>query len=136
MDTNGIPISYRTFPGNTNDCETMYPYLKEIKRDFDDIGRVIVVADKGLNTSPNIVRNTLCHDGYVFSQKVRGANAELREYVLDESGYVWISDDYKIKSRIYPRVVHVKDIQGKQKQIRLDEKQRLTGKPPLLKREI
>ena len=123
MDTKGIPISYRLFPGNTNDCETMYPYLNEIKRDFDDIGRVIIVADKGLNTSPNIVKNTLNGDGYVFSQKVRGANTELQEYVLDENGYTWISDDYKIKSRIYPKIVYVKDIYGKQKQVRLDEKQ-------------
>jgi len=123
MDTKGIPISYRTFPGNTNDCETMYPYLKEIKRDFDDIGRVIVVADKGLNTSPNIVNNRLSHDGYVFSQKVRGANADLQKYVLDENGYEWIGDDYKIKSRIYPRTVYVTDAHGKQKKVQLDEKQ-------------
>jgi len=78
MDTAGVPVSYRLFPGNTNDCETMYPYLNEVKRCFDDIGRVIVVADKGLNTSPNIVKNTLNGDGYVFSQKVRGANAVLQ----------------------------------------------------------
>lgn len=123
MDTKGIPIAYRLFSGNTNDCETMYPHLQDIKRDFDDIGRVIIVADKGLNTSPNIVRNTLDRDGYVFSQKVRGANAELREYVLDENGYEWLSDDYKIKSRVYPRIVYVTDVQGKQKQVRLDEKQ-------------
>ena len=123
MDIDGVPISYKTFPGNTNDCETMYPYLNQIKRDFDDIGRVIVVADKGLNTSPNIVKNTLNHDGYVFSQKVRGANAELQEYVLDESGYTPMGDDYKIKSRIYPRIIYVTDMHGKQKQVRLDEKQ-------------
>ena len=124
MDTAGIPISYKLFQGNTNDCETMYPYLTEVKRDFDDIGRVIVVADKGLNTSPNIVENTLGHDGYVFSQKVRGANNELQKYVLEEHGYARINDDYRIKSRIYPRIVYVKDIiTGQQKQVRFDEKQ-------------
>jgi len=123
MDTCGIPISYRLFPGNTNDCETMFPYLTQIKRDFADIGRIIVVADKGLNTSPNLVSNTLNGNGYVFSQKVRGANGELQKYVLDEKGYAWISDDYKIKSRLHPRIVYVKDIHGKEKQVRLDEKQ-------------
>jgi len=123
MDTEGVPISYRLFPGNTNDCETMFPYLTQIKRDFADIGRIIVVADKGLNTSPNLVGNTLNGDGYVFSQKVRGSNAELQKYVLDENGYVWISEDYKIKSRLHPRIVYVKDIHGKEKQVRLDEKQ-------------
>ena len=123
MDTAGVPISYRLFAGNTNDCETLYPYLTQVKRDFDDIRRVIVVADKGLNTSPNIVSNTLQGDGYVFSQKVRGANGELQEYVLDNNGYTWLNDDYKIKSRLFPRIVYVTDTNGKQKQVRLDEKQ-------------
>jgi len=123
MDTAGVPVSYRLFPGNTNDCETMYPYFSQVKRDFDDIGRVIIVADKGLNTSANIVKTTLNRDGYVFSQKVRGANGELQQYVLDENGYTWISDDYKIKSRIHPRIVYVTDVHGKQKEVRLDEKQ-------------
>jgi len=122
VDSDGIPMSYRLFPGNTNDCETMFPFLTQIKHSFN-VGRVIVVADKGLNTSPNIIDNTLNRDGYVFSQKVRGANKELRDYVEAETGYEWIGDDYKIKSRIYPRIVYVTDMYGKEKQIRLDEKQ-------------
>ena len=122
MDTMGIPISYGLFPGNTNDCETLVPLMAKMKRDYN-IGRTIVVADKGLNTSNNIVFNTLRHDGYVYSQTVRGGNKELKIFVLDENGYAWQGDDYKIKSRSYPRTINVKTATGQTKKVPIDEKQ-------------
>ena len=122
MDTMGIPISYGLFPGNTNDCETLIPLITGMKRDFG-LGRVIVVADKGMSTQRNIVFNLLQGDGYVYSQTVRGAHKELKEYVLDEDGYRLAGEDFKIKSRLYPREISVTDIYGKIKRVRIDEKQ-------------
>jgi len=52
-DSSGIPITYGLFPGNTNDCETYVPLFKEIRKNFN-LGRTIVVADKGMNTGNNI----------------------------------------------------------------------------------
>lgn len=122
VDNKGIPISYSLFPGNTNDCETLIPTTREMKREFG-LDKVIVVADKGMNTHKNIVFNLLQGDGYVYSQTVRGGHKELKDFVLDESGYRQIGEDYKIKSRVYPREVTVKDIRGKLKKVRIDEKQ-------------
>ena len=122
MDADGIPLSYGLFPGNTNDCETLLPMLAETKEAYG-IGRAIIVADKGMNTSVNIASCVLGGYGYVFSQTVRGGNKELKQYVLNEEGYKWIGDDYKKKSRLYPREITVKDIRGKEKKIRVDEKQ-------------
>jgi thiol-disulfide isomerase/thioredoxin len=75
MDTKGIPVSYDLFPGNTNDCETLMPILDKVKKDYE-IGRTIVVADKGVNTADNIAFILARGDGYVYSQTVRGANIE------------------------------------------------------------
>lgn len=122
MDTMGIPISYGLFPGNTNDCETLIPILAKVKRDYG-IGRTVIVADKGMNTSNNIVFNLLHHDGYVYSQTVRGGNKELKDYVCNENGYRQIGDEYKIKSRVYPRIVNVKTATGGTKKVSIDEKQ-------------
>jgi len=122
MDTMGIPISYKLFPGNTNDCETVRPMLAELKRDYD-IGRVIIVADKGNNTAKNINYHVMRGDGYVYSQTVRGAHKELKNYVFDEDGYIWLGDDYKIKSRIYPREISVIGNNNKPVKKRIDEKQ-------------
>jgi transposase len=122
MDSDGIPISYKLYPGNTNDCETLRPGLAEIKRN-SDFGRVIVVADKGINSQKNIVFNLLQGDGYVYSQTVRAGHKELKDFVLDESDYRQIGEGYKIKSRVYPREINVKDIYGNKKTVRIDEKQ-------------
>jgi hypothetical protein len=122
MDTMGMPISYDLFPGNTNDCSTLIPLLAKMKREYD-IGRVIVVADKGMNTGMNIAFNLIKKDGYVYSQTVRGGHKELKDYVLDDSGYRQMGDGYKIKSRLYPREVIVQDKDGKNKKVRIDEKQ-------------
>ena len=122
MDADGIPISYGLFPGNTNDCETLLPMLAETK-DAYDLGRAIIVADKGMNTSTNISSCVLGGYGYVFSQTVRGGSNELKQYVLNENGYKWIGEDYKKKSRLYPREITVRDIHGKEKKVRIDEKQ-------------
>ena len=122
MDAMGMPVSYDLFPGNTNDCSTLIPLLAKMKKEYD-IGRVIVVADKGMNTGMNIAFNLIKRDGYVYSQTVRGGHKELKEYVLDNNGYRQVGDGYRIKSRLYPREIIVEDANGKSKKVRIDEKQ-------------
>jgi hypothetical protein len=121
-DTMGLPISYGLFPGNTNDCETLIPILRQMKQRFN-MDRAIVVADKGMNCSDNIAFNILHGDGYVFSQTIRGGNKELKAYALNPDGYRAYGEDYKIKSRIYPRIIYVTDIAGGKKKVDIDEKQ-------------
>ena len=122
MDTTGIPILYDLFPGNINDCETFMPILAKAKKDYA-VGRTIVVADKGVNTADNIAFSLVKGDGYIFSQTVRGAKKELKAYVLDDSGYSQIGNDYKIKSRLYPREIAVSNAQGGRSKVLIDEKQ-------------
>jgi len=122
MDTKGIPILYDLFPGNINDCETLMPVLDKVKKDYG-VGRTIVVADKGVNTADNIAFCLARGDGYVYAQTVRGANKELKDYVLDQPGYRQIGDDYKIKSRLYPREIAVSNAEGGRSKVRIDELQ-------------
>lgn len=98
MDRQGIPVSYDLFPGNTVDCETLMPVIDTVKKDFE-IGRIIIVADKGINTNDNIAFSLAQGDGYVYSQTVLGGNKELRDFVLDNSVYR-ITKDFMINSRL------------------------------------
>ena len=132
-DSSGIPITYGLFPGNTNDCETYVPLFKEIRKDFH-LGRIIVVADKGMNTGDNIAYCLLSGNGYVFSQSVRGGNKELKDYVLDPQGYRPLGDGFRIKSRQYPRTIYVTNREGKKKKVQLDEKQVVFYSPDYDKR--
>jgi len=122
MDTQGIPIAYELFPGNTNDCETLLPILAQVKKTYQ-IGRTIVVADKGVNTADNIAFCLVRGDGYVYAQTVRGGNQELKAYVLDGAGYRQLGDDGKSKSRLYPREIAISNAQGGRSKVRIDEKQ-------------
>ena len=122
VDSSGIPISYRLFPGNTNDCETFIPVMADMKKRYGT-SRTIVVADKGLNTGDNIAFDILAGNGYVFSQKVRGAARELKDYVLDDSGYRALNEGFRSKSRLYPREIWVTTKEGKKTKVTVDEKQ-------------
>ena len=127
MDSLGLPMCYKLFEGNTNDCLTLKPMVQELQKNYE-IGKVVVVADKGLNTGNNIVYNKAIGNGYVMSLSIRGSNAEMKKFVLDESGYEYNSDKtYKKKSRLYPREVIVtkKDKNGKviKRKVLVDEKQ-------------
>jgi transposase len=122
MDNNGIPISYGLYPGNTLDKQTFRPMLGEIQRKFD-LGRVIVVADRGMTTGDNIYYTLSAKDGYVLSYSVLGSDASFKKYVLDEKGYRSGEDGFKIKSRLYPREIKVTMESGKKKKVAVDEKQ-------------
>ena len=124
MDTNGLPITYELFSGNTNDCLTYRPNFSRIKKEFD-LGRVISVADKGMTTGDNIwyTINTPSKDGYVFSMSVRGADKEMKAFVLNDDGYEWLGDEYKRKSRKYPRTIQVTSNSGKKLKKIVHEKQ-------------
>jgi len=126
MDSLGLPMSYGLFPGNTNDCLTLKPMIQKLQKNYS-IGKVIVVADKGLNTGKNIVYQKAIGNGYVMSLSIRGANQELKDFVLNENGYVYNQDKtYKKKSRLYPREVeYIKTVNGKpiKAKTTVDEKQ-------------
>ena len=127
MDTLGLPMCYKLFEGNTTDCLTLKPMVQELQKNYD-VDRVIVVADKGLNTGNNIAYNKAIGNGYVMSLSIRGANTEMKEFVLKEDGYTYNNDKtYKKKSRFYPREITItkKDKNGKVTKTKttVDEKQ-------------
>ena len=95
MDSNGIPISAKVFPGNTADSKTLIPVLNEVKTNFG-LDRTVIVADKGMNSLENI--DIICNngDGYMFSQILKGKKGKRFESRLfDESLYTVVDNDYK-----------------------------------------
>ena len=119
LDKQGFPISYNLFPGNTSEKETLIPEISNIKRRHN-INRVIVVADRGLNCSDNMIKmagidlDKKNRDGYIYGQSVRGADQEFKNWILSDNYIVdKISDDdgneiiFKHKSRIYPKKMYI-----------------------------
>jgi transposase len=91
MDSNGLPVSMSIFPGNTSDSITLQPTMKDVKESYG-LGRLIVVADKGLNSSKNIDVIVNNGDGFVFSQILRGKKGQrYNERLFNNSG--WTSNE-------------------------------------------
>lgn len=143
LDKQGFPISYNLFPGNTSEKETLIPEIKNIKKRHN-IDKVIVVADRGLNCSDNMIKTAGIdldkknRDGYVYGQSVRGADKEFKDWVLSGNYKVdKIKDDdgnkiiFKHKSRIYPKKMYItredkgltKNGNKKKQSILVDQKQ-------------
>lgn len=126
MDTNGIPMAFHTFSGNESEKTNMLPEIQRVKKDYE-INRIIIVADRGLNTSDNtsILSGTNAsdeknNDGYVYGQSIRGADAEFKKWVLEPDGYVTTMEKnkdgedipFKHKSRLYAKEITKKDANG------------------------
>lgn len=146
MDASGIPIAYNLFSGNESEKLSLSPEIKRLKNKFK-FERTIVVADRGLNCSDNIINisgtsleMSKNKNGYVYGQSVRGADAEFKEWVLKKEEYTTdiIKDEienkeikFTHKSRIYPKKMYItRDDKGltecgnKKKQwIEVDQKQ-------------
>ncbi|WAM35774.1 IS1634 family transposase [Caldicellulosiruptor acetigenus] len=122
MDTNGIPITYKLFPGNAPDKTTLIPALRTIQKEYS-LGRIIVVADKGLTTGDNIWYILSAKNGYILSYSIRGADKDFQKYVLDQSGYIEKGEGFKIKSRLYPREIQITTASGKKIKKTVDELQ-------------
>ena len=94
MDKIGIPLSYDLFPGNESEKLQMRPALKTTKAKYG-IDRTIIVADRGQNTSDNLVfiagkndDDHTNHDGYVYGQSIIGADKEFKTWAISQEGFV------------------------------------------------
>jgi hypothetical protein len=88
MDANGLPVGMTIFPGNTSESQTLDPAMHDVKQAWG-LGRLVVVADKGVNSSANIDRIVNGGDGFVFSQSLRGTRGKrYQEILFDQTGYI------------------------------------------------
>lgn len=112
MDGNGLPVSMSIFPGNTSDSITLQPTMKDIKASYG-LGRLVVVADKGMNSSGNIDAIVNAGDGFLFSQILKGKKGQRYNAMLfSEDG--WVSNEsgtYRYKT--FEEEYKGKDMGGK-----------------------
>lgn len=129
-DIQGIPINYQLFEGNTHDALTLRDMISNVKVKNDyNLGRIIVVADKGIHSGDNIYYLKSAKQGYIFSSSVKKGSKDFKNYVLNESGYKKSTSNkdntglFKYKSRLTPRTINVTGVDGKKLKKTIDEKQ-------------
>ena len=104
MDNNGIPVSHKLFPGNTQD-KTTFKDVLENDVDEMDLGRIVVVADNGMNTQENKYLITDKGNGYIVSKSVKRSWTKIGPWAMDNDEYTEIRNSsgevvFKYKSRI------------------------------------
>ena len=120
MDGKGLPVCMSIFPGNTSESLTLEPTMKDVKDSYQ-LGRLVVVADKGLNSSKNIDAIVNAGDGFVFSQILKGKKGQrYREALFSEEGWVsnadgtyWhklFQEEYKGKDRDGKNVIRKRNV--------------------------
>ena len=120
LDDNGLPVSYKVFPGNHIDQTTLRPAMKETinKMGYE---RAIIIADGGLNSGKNLAHILSQGNGYIVSKSAKGSTKEVKKWILDENGYAWNeSGTFKLKSQIRTRTItdeNGKDVKIKEKLI-------------------
>jgi len=143
MDGSGLPLAYNLFSGNVSEKTSLVPEINRLKHRFN-FNRTIVVADRGLNCSDNIIKiagtsidSSLKMNGYVYGQSVRGADQEFKDWVLKQdyiTDYIEENGEkikFVHKSRIYPKTMYVtrndkgktKNGNDKKEKIIVDQKQ-------------
>ena len=104
IDNNGIPVSHKLFPGNTQD-KTTFKDVLENDVDEMDLGRIVIVADNGMNTQENKYLIVDKENGYIVAKSVKKSWKSQRDFALDDEGYTYIRNNsgevvFKYKSRI------------------------------------
>lgn len=104
IDNNGLPVSYKLFPGNTQDKTTFKDVLENDVEDMN-LGKIVVVADNGMNTQENKYLITEQGNGYIVSKSVKKSWTKLRDWALNDDEYTNIKNSFgettfKYKSRI------------------------------------
>ena len=114
LDDAGLPVTIESFPGNTLDQATLRPALKRSLNHLD-IGRFILVADRGMCSYMNLCSLLDDGQGYIVSKSIRKTKAAERKWITEPEGYIQQSTSFRYKSRIISR--KVKDEYGSLREI-------------------
>ena len=125
IDECGIPLGYELFPGNTSEFKTLLSSLNKLKKQYK-VEKVIVVADRGLNSKSNLARIKEMGFEYVLAFKIRGASDDVKAAVLSKDGFTEClkedeEDSYRFKVLEHTQVVVCPDEDGSRNKIYLTD---------------
>ncbi len=149
LDGDMIPLDMALYPGNESEKPYLRQRIEDMKSRNNVQGKIIQIADKGLNCARNIYAAVKeAKDGYIFSKSVHGKNlSEIeKQWVLlvDNEANKWIEvrdengilkyrykeciDDFEYKCKINPE-------DKKETKFKVKEKRIVTYNPSLARKQ-
>lgn len=97
VDGEGRPIGYELFPGNTFDSKTLEMSLEKLSKRFH-INRVVIVADRGINSKLNLKCIKDKGYDYIVASRLKRASNKILEEVFNPEGYTTLAEGllYKV----------------------------------------
>jgi len=92
IDSDGNPLGYDLFSGNTFDGNTLVSALGTLQKRFG-IRRVIIVADRGINSKLNLKSIKDAGYGYIVASRLKSMPNEIKELALETDGFQTLSAD-------------------------------------------
>ncbi|WP_180337851.1 IS1634 family transposase [Mycoplasmopsis pullorum] len=86
-DSNGIPVHYKVFPGNTADANTFIKFVLEMQKIYK-INDVTIIADKGMSVNKNIRFLEDKGLNFIISYRMKTGNKLFKEFVINQEDYI------------------------------------------------
>lgn len=88
----GHPVGYNLFEGNTFEGKTLLKALDTLKQRYS-IRRLIIVADKGLNSKENLYNIKETGYEYIVSSRIKNSSSKIQQAIFCKEGYKHIKKD-------------------------------------------
>ena len=119
IDSEGRPIGYELFPGNTFDGKTLDAALSNLEKRFG-IRNIVIVADRGINSKLNLKHITDKGYSYIVASKIKNLAQTTQAKIFDTSGYQTISDKGQtIKCKV---IDYINSFRDNRRRVNLAEK--------------
>lgn len=91
LDKNHLPVAMEVFAGKDSEKPHLRSQIEKTRSCIGFKGRIIQIADKGLNCSENIKAALAKGDGYIFSQSIAQLPEKELSWILDLSKFTHIA---------------------------------------------
>ena len=92
----GLPVTYRLFPGNTADVKTLEPAMMDLKEQFE-LDQMIVVADAGMLSKENLALLKSLGCDYVVAARLRSLNQVHTKAILGKEPWTELATGRKVR---------------------------------------
>lgn len=82
----GMPITYKLFPGNTFEGGTLIPIIEELKKEYL-VKKVFLAADRGMFSEANLAKMDEQGIEYVVAAKLKTMKKAIKDQILSPDSY-------------------------------------------------
>jgi len=86
VTTEGLPVGYEAFQGNTFEGHTLIPVLKRIRTKYK-LKNIIFVADSGMLNEDNLIALQESNFEYIVGAKIKNESNHYKKLILNKDNY-------------------------------------------------